>query len=61
MTPEDKERIARLVQQIQAENDTEKLLPLMDELNQLLGDRGAEEALLRSAKSAASKAIGEKS
>ena len=52
MKPEDRERIAQLVQQIQSENDTAKLLPLMEELNQFLGDGDAEEVLLRASKTA---------
>ncbi len=53
MTRENQERIAQLVKEIQSENDTAKLLPLMEELNELLGDADAEKALLRAAKSTA--------
>jgi hypothetical protein len=51
MTPEHRERIAQLVQQIQSENDPATLLPLMEELNELLGEKAAEQALLRAGKS----------
>ena len=47
MTPEDQERIGRLVTQIQAETDSVKVVALMEELNELLGDREAQTALLR--------------
>ncbi len=50
MKPEDQERIAGLVEQVQTESDTDKLLVLMEELNELLGDCEAQAALLRAAK-----------
>ena len=50
MTPEDEERIAQLVKQIQIESDTAILLALMEELNEFLGEREAQAALLRAGK-----------
>ena len=47
MNPKDRERITHLVNQIQTESDSAKLLALMDELNALLGDREVEIAVLR--------------
>ncbi len=46
MTPEGQARIAQLVKAIQSEEDTQKLLPLMEDLSRLLGDRDAEQVLL---------------
>jgi hypothetical protein len=50
MTPEDQEQIARLVKQIHSESDSVKLLVLMEELNELLGEQEAQIALLRAGK-----------
>jgi len=52
MKPQDHERIAQLVKLIQSEQDSPTLLNLMEELNNLLGDAEAEQALLRAGKSA---------
>ena len=54
MTREDEQRIAQLVQQIQSESDQEKLLSLMDELSDFLGEREAQQAVLRAGKPASS-------
>ncbi len=51
MTPEERKRIAELAHQIQSENDMAKLLPLMEELSELLGEKDAEQVLLRAGKS----------
>jgi len=53
MKAQDQERIAQLVKLIQSEQDSGKVLTLMEELNELLGDADAEHALLRAGKSAA--------
>ena len=50
MTPQERERIAQLVKQIQSENETAQLLSLMEELSQLLGEKDAEQAVLRAGK-----------
>ena len=50
MKPEEQQRIAHLVEQIQAETDTSKLLTLMEELNEFLGEQEAQTALLRAGK-----------
>ena len=50
MTPEDEERIAQLVKLIQIESETAKLLALMEELSQFLGEQEARTALLRAGK-----------
>ncbi len=51
MTPEDQERIAQLVHQIETEQDHEKLMSLMRELNEFLGEREAQAAVMRAGKS----------
>jgi len=50
MKPEERERICRLVAQIQTEADTAKVLILMEELNEFLGEQEARTALLRAGK-----------
>jgi hypothetical protein len=52
MTPEDEERVTQLVKLIQSENDPAKVILLMEELNELLGDKEAQHAVLRAGKSA---------
>ncbi len=50
MTREDQERINQLVHQIETEQNHEKLMALMQELNEFLGEREAQVAIMRAGK-----------
>jgi len=53
MLGSDQDRIAKLVKLIQSEQDSQTLLALMDELNQLLTDDEARKNVLRAGKATA--------